>query len=164
MNLPSTLTLRSQLADQVLLESFVDEVCEYYNIGNTYFGHILLSLTEAFQNAVVHGNQNDSSKKVTISLHQTRRGLKFSVSDEGAGFEPDAIPDPTNPESEEDTSEGRGLFTIVSLADEVSYSNNGRIIHISFYVSSMNLELSEKRASALVNYFKPINIKSDKES
>ena len=78
MNVPYTLTLQSRLTEQVLLESFIEEACEYFNIGNTYFGHILLSLTEAFHNAVIHGNNSNPLKNVIIELHNTRKGLLFS--------------------------------------------------------------------------------------
>ncbi len=163
MNVPYTLTLQSRLTEQVLLESFIEEACEYFNIGNTYFGHILLSLTEAFHNAVIHGNNSNPLKNVIIELHNTRKGLLFSVIDEGAGFNPDDIPDPTNPDNVGENIIGRGLFTIRSLADEVLFSKNGRAINISFFVSSMNLELSEIRAKELSNYLKPVYIKSRKE-
>lgn len=163
MNVPYTLTLQSRLTEQVLLESFIEEVCEYYNIGNTYFGHILLSLTEAFHNAVIHGNSSNPLKNVIIELRNTRRGLLFSVIDEGAGFNPEDIPDPTNPDNVGESIKGRGLFTIRSLADEIQFSKNGKAINISFFVSSMNLELSEMRAKELSNYLKPIYIKSRKE-
>lgn len=163
MIVPYTLTLQSRLTEQVLLESFIEEVCEYYNIGNTYFGHILLSLTEAFHNAVIHGNNNDPLKNVIIELCNTRRGLLFSVIDEGAGFNPEGIPDPTNPDNVGDNIMGRGLFTIRSLADEVQFGKNGKVIYISFFVSSMNLELSEMRAKELSNYLNPVSIKTKKE-
>lgn len=159
MECPYTLTLRSTLADQPLLEQFVDQVCEQFNIGNTYFGHIMLALTEAFENAVIHGNKLQEDRIVTIRLINTKRGLKFSVSDEGEGFNPGLVPDPTNPDTDENTISGRGLFTIATLADEFSFGDNGSTLHISFYVSSINRELSELRAKELHKYVSNIEFK-----
>lgn len=163
MNCPHSIILRSSLSEQPMLENFVDQVCEHYNIGNTYFGHILLSLTEAFQNAVIHGNRGNEAQSVRINLINTRRGLKFSVTDEGPGFNPDLVPDPTNPDVPETETSGRGIFTITTLADEVSFANDGRTINISFYVSSMNLELSKLRAKELGMYLSQKKIQINKE-
>lgn len=158
MNLPTSIVLQSNLSEQARLELFVDQICEDYNIGNTYFGHILLSLTEAFENAIRHGNKNDSSKKVTISLQSTRKGLCFSVADEGNGFDPDQVADPTNPDTPESFYQGRGLYTIRSISDHLRFSNRGQTVHISFYVSSMNRELSDMRVNLLSAYYnsKPV--------
>lgn len=163
MNLPSSIVLQSSLADQAKLESFVDQVCEKYNIGNAYFGHILLSLTEAFENAIRHGNKNDSSKKVTVSVETTRKGLRFSISDEGLGFDPEQVPDPTNPETPEALYQGRGLYTIRSLSDRLRFSNQGQTVHISFYVSSMNRELSQMRIKSLMVYHTVENVLSKQQ-
>lgn len=152
MNLPSSIVLRSDLSEQARLELFVDQICEHYNIGNTYFGHILLSLTEAFENAIHHGNKNNPEKTVTVAVQPTRKGLRFSVSDEGTGFDPDLVPDPTNPDTPESFYLGRGLYTIRSVSDKMRFSNHGQTVHISFYVSSMNRELSELRVKSLLAY------------
>lgn len=163
MDIPHSVILRSQLTEQPLLENFVDRICDFYNIGNTYFGYILLSLTEAFENAVIHGNGQQGNKTVKISAINTKRGLRFSISDQGNGFNPASVPDPTNPDLETDDQSGRGLFTITLLADEVSFSDQGSTINISFYVSSMNRELSSMRAEKLHSYLCKERIIQNKE-
>ena len=59
-------------------------------------------------------------------------GLKFIVTDEGSGFDPDSLPDPTAPENIEKVT-GRGIFLMKHLADEVSFSESGNQVELIFY-------------------------------
>ena len=92
---------------------------------------ILISLTEAVNNAIIHGNKADESKKVKIDMVEQKSGIAVSVTDEGQGFNPEEVPDPTSPENLECCG-GRGVFIMSSLADKLSYINNGSTVKMYF--------------------------------
>lgn len=128
-----TILLKSCNQSIVDLEKFVNVVATEYNIESDKYPDILISLTEAVNNAIIHGNKSDESKYVKVVLRQTTKGISFCVSDEGTGFNPSQVPDPTEP-SNLDCCGGRGVFLIKQLADEVSYHDNGTRVTISFSV------------------------------
>ncbi len=134
------------------VEKFVEDICDEYNINNTYFGNILVALTEAFENAMVHGNGKDPVKKVHIIFTHKPEGLSFIVKDEGKGFDINQISDPTDINSDTDESKGRGIFLIKSLADEVKFLGNGSTVEILFKISSINSEMAIDRINQLKKY------------
>jgi len=115
------------------VESLVNQVAEQYKIGPDVQGNILLSLTEAVVNAMVHGNCNDDSKSVSISLHKRRDVLAIRVSDEGMGFDPQNVPDPTSPERI-DVCGGRGIFLMRCLSDACRFSRGGATVEMKFRI------------------------------
>ena len=84
-------------------------------------------------NAIKHGNQNITSKNVSISLLLNESQLKFRIEDEGKGFDYHNLPDPTAPENIEKPG-GRGIFLMKHLADEVIFSENGSVVELIFYI------------------------------
>ena len=106
-----------QILAEVVSNSFVEE--------DVFAIH--LALEEAFVNAAKHGNKNDSNKKITIDYSISDDKFEITVSDEGEGFQPDAIPDPRSEENLCKTS-GRGLLLIRSYMDKVEYSEKGDAI------------------------------------
>lgn len=147
------LIIESGLQNLYKVEQFVEELSDFYNINNTYFGNILISLTEAVKNAIVHGNKEDISKMVTIVFEVRPTGMFFHVSDEGEGFDTNIVPDPTEEKEEEGKKLKTGLFLIKSLSDNLIFKNNGSVIEIEFYISSINYQLSVERSKALKSYF-----------
>jgi len=90
-----------------------------------------LLLTEAVTNAIEHGNVLDEEKKVIGDLKIDNERVQITVEDEGEGFEPSEVKDPTNAENLL-MDGGRGIFFIEQMADEVSFEQNGRRVHIFF--------------------------------
>jgi len=86
---------------------------------------IKLALEEALANAVKHGNCYDSSKKVTVRYAVTDEKAIIVVRDEGGGFVPESVPDPTAPERLP-LPNGRGIMLIRAYMDEVYYRDDGR--------------------------------------
>ena len=142
----------SSLENLYIVEKFVENICDSYNIFNSYYGNILVSVTEAIKNAIIHGNINNSNKNVAISFEANDKGLTFIIEDEGNGFDFNNIPDPLSIENT--TQTGRGLFLVNSLADEVQFKNQGRVIEISFKISSINYEIAIDRINKLLKYNK----------
>ncbi len=126
-----SLELPSCVSSICELERFVDAVTKRYRINKEKYPDILISLTEAVNNAIVHGNKKDIRKYVKIYMNKTPGSLTFIISDEGNGFNPMSVPDPTIPENI-NCCGGRGVFLMKQLADRVHYHNNGSTVEISF--------------------------------
>lgn len=84
-------------------------------------------LCEALANAIVYGNQLDPAKRVDVSVEVGDEAVTLHVCDEGDGFDPSVIPDPTEPERVA-LNQGRGLFLIRQLVDEVHFNDRGNAI------------------------------------
>lgn len=126
------LSFESTSANIVIAEKLIDDVCLKYEVDEDNYGNILIAVTEAVNNAINHGNQQDSSKKVHMEVsHLPDRSLKFKVTDEGDGFDYDQLPDPTDPENIEKIS-GRGVFLMKNLADAIEFSNDGKSVEMRF--------------------------------
>ena len=115
------------------LEPFLEDVTSPYTLDQGSYGKILISLTEAVNNAILHGNGSQEGKDVSIKCHQNGQTIKFWVSDEGAGFDPVNIPSPTGVERI-DNDGGRGVFLMKQLSDSMKYKNNGSTVELSFNV------------------------------
>lgn len=121
----------SDLKNLRIAETLIDDVCKNYDVHEDHYGNILISVTEAVNNAIQHGNLEDNSKSVRISIFENEKDLRFTISDDGEGFSYDNLPDPTAPENIEKES-GRGIFLMKSLADEVAFENNGAKVILTF--------------------------------
>jgi serine/threonine-protein kinase RsbW len=84
-------------------------------------------LAEALANAITYGNRQDPGKQVQVRVEARRDGVRVHVSDDGEGFNPEGVPDPTAPELLERDA-GRGLFVIRRLADAVDYNAKGNAV------------------------------------
>ena len=80
-----------------------------------------MAVREAVTNAVVHGNKVDGNKEVEIRLANSPEALEITVHDQGEGFNPNNVPDPTQDENLLKTS-GRGIFFMRNFMDEVDWS------------------------------------------
>lgn len=149
------LVIGSQLENLNQVTGLVEEICDLYNINNTYFGNILVAVTEATKNAIIHGNKGDAGKVVRIRFESGPTGLKFSVQDEGSGFDYHTIPDPTESTDEEAKTSPRGLYLIRSLADEIVFKENGSLLQFGFHITSINYQLSAERSKLLHGYYHP---------
>ncbi len=86
--------------------------------------NLFVALDEAFVNAVKHGNRHDITKHVRITADVSQTEARFTVEDEGEGFNVQAIPDPCDPENLFKSS-GRGVLLIYNIMDEVKYNERG---------------------------------------
>ena len=87
------------------------------------FINLQIAVSEALVNAIVHGNKENSEKKVHVIINSTEDMVEIKIRDEGGGFDISTLPDPTNDENLLKES-GRGVFIIMSLVDEF-YCNSG---------------------------------------
>ena len=116
-----------------VIESFIDNAKEEFEINDDLYGNIMISVTECISNAIVHGNQSNPDKMVHLQLYMEPGLLRCSIEDEGMGFDFSNLPDPTEPENIEKIG-GRGIFLIRHLSDEVKFEEGGRKTLLSFYL------------------------------
>ena len=130
-----TLTITSDPQNIAQVEAFVEDIRAKFNIGDEAYGNILISLTEAANNAIIHGNGCDVTKMATITadLDTKRKSVVFTITDQGKGFDHSTLPDPTAPENV-DQPNGRGVFLMMQLADMVVFSNHGSTVEMQFRV------------------------------
>lgn len=118
-----------------MIESFIDNAKERFQLDEDLYGNIMIAVTEAVNNAIKHGNSGNSTKNVHLSLSLNDNLLKFVIKDEGSGFDYDNLPDPTAPENIEKPG-GRGIFLMKHLSDEVHFTEGGKTVELSFYMNS----------------------------
>ncbi|MFH1837183.1 MAG: ATP-binding protein [Candidatus Omnitrophota bacterium] len=88
---------------------------------------IHVGFEEALRNAMIHGNKMEADKKVTIDIKIKEESIVISVEDEGDGFDPGEVPDPTLEENLL-RDRGRGVYLITNLMDKVKYEDKGRCV------------------------------------
>lgn len=118
-----------------MVESFIDNAREKFHLDDDIYGNIMIAVTEAVNNAIKHGSKSDPTRNVHMSLMVDGSTLKFRIEDEGKGFDYAHLPDPTSPENLEKPG-GRGIFLMKHLADDVLFSEGGRIVELSFYMNA----------------------------
>ncbi|MFK7808766.1 MAG: ATP-binding protein [Saprospiraceae bacterium] len=128
-----TLCLPSDPKNVSKVEPFVESVFKEYQLSPDIYGNILISLTEAVTNAIMHGNKSDTSKVVRVQTRLLQSQMAFFISDEGGGFDVDTLPDPTAPENLLKIG-GRGVFLMQQLSDDVVFHDDGRTIEIKFNI------------------------------
>jgi len=131
----TSLTLNSRPQSVALLEDYLSELTKEYNIPEETYPNILISLTEAVNNAIHHGNCCDESKQVKVHVVRLHKAgddsLVFRVEDQGPGFDPHNVPNPTLEENV-GKSGGRGLYLMKALSQDLQYHDNGRAVEIHF--------------------------------
>ena len=115
------------------VEESLRQLFDRFSLDPELYPNILISLTEAVNNAVEHGNCNDTTKLVCVKVNKSRRLLRCQISDEGGGFDPAAVPDPTTSENLEKPG-GRGVFLMRELSDRMTFKNNGSTVELVFHL------------------------------
>jgi len=114
-----------------IIENAIDEMTGAIGINQDNYGKILVATLEAVNNAIKHGNKDNPQKLVDIEIEYENNEIRISVTDEGEGFNPAVIPDPTMPENIEELS-GRGVFLMTKLSDSIKFNEKGNSVTMSF--------------------------------
>lgn len=109
---------------------FLEGRCRAYSFDGPRLDlNFRVGLTEAIANAVLYGNEADPSKIVRVEVCLDPTKVEIRVIDQGAGFDPSTVPDPTRPENIQEPG-GRGLFLIRKLMDEIEYNERGNAVRM----------------------------------
>jgi hypothetical protein len=133
------------------LERFVEEICDYYNINNEYFGNILLATTEAAEILFSIMDSNDR-ENLFVSFDRNPKGLMFKINSGRSTERKEETEDILDIEIRKHKL-SRDIFIIRALTDEITISVNAKSIILVFYVSSMNYEKSLQRINQLKEYW-----------
>ncbi|MDR2438783.1 MAG: ATP-binding protein [Planctomycetaceae bacterium] len=118
---PSDMNIAHNLIEEVI------EQIESNGWSNKEKFAVNMALEEALINAIQHGNCSDPSKLVRCSCRLNSQRIYVRIEDEGSGFNPNAIPDPTDPEHIMIAS-GRGVLLIKSFVSRVQWNENGNVL------------------------------------
>ena len=113
------------------IEELVDNTCNSLGVTEDAYGNVLIAVTEAVNNAIQHGNSFDDSLFVDVFVGNKNEEFCFTVKDEGNGFDFTNLPDPTAPENLLKEN-GRGIFLMKSLSENVEYEEQGKSVNIYF--------------------------------
>ena len=125
------LHIESKIANIRAVENAIDNITGDAGINQDNYGKILIATLEAVNNAILHGNKSDTGKYVDVEILIKNNELIITVTDEGKGFKPKEVPDPTRPENIEAIN-GRGIFLMRKLADEIEFNRKGNSVKMIF--------------------------------
>ncbi|MBS3733951.1 MAG: ATP-binding protein [Phycisphaerae bacterium] len=123
------MVIRSEFTDlRRAQQALLDEVARHGYSESASFA-IRLAVEEALNNAIKHGNAMDPDKRVTICYEVDERCTEVTVIDEGRGFDPKRIPDPTADENIEKPC-GRGIMLMRAYMDDVQFLGGGNQVRL----------------------------------
>jgi serine/threonine-protein kinase RsbW len=126
-----TLQLPSVPESITALENLIEEIANKYQVSDDTFANMMTCLNEALNNAMIHGNKLDPTKKVIVNAEIEGRRITWTITDEGPGFDYVHLADPTAPENLEALT-GRGVFIIKHLADQCVFNAAGNEVELLF--------------------------------
>ena len=129
------LTISSQLASARKVEQHLLAELNRHDYHEECLFAVRLALEEALANAIKHGNGFDPKKTVTVQFSVSPERICLIITDQGHGFEPDDVPDPTTDEHLEDPS-GRGITLMRAYMDEVVYNSRGNEVRMVKRITS----------------------------
>jgi serine/threonine-protein kinase RsbW len=115
------LEIESDSRNLITVEEFINYFAIELNLKEDKINGLLLSITEATTNAIKHGNKSDKNKLVFIDVSCDNEFLTIKIKDQGEGFDPNKIPDPTHPENLLKDS-GRGVYLMKIYMDEIKFN------------------------------------------
>ena len=125
------LSITSEFISINKVENLIDNICAKLQVKEDYYGNVLIAVTEAVNNAIQHGNNMRSELEVGLAVSDKETDFCFSIKDQGEGFDFNNLPDPTSPENLE-KEDGRGIFLMKSLSEEVEFEDGGSSVNIYF--------------------------------
>ncbi len=113
--------------------NYVEKLSKSLRLSADRHFDVMTCVTEAVNNAIVHGNCRDERKTVKVSVKQEQDVVAFHVTDEGKGFDFRNLPDPTSHEYIEQIG-GRGVFIMRQLSHRLEFRNNGSTVEMQFKI------------------------------
>jgi serine/threonine-protein kinase RsbW len=144
--------IKSSQEEMFQVEQFIEEISDEHMLYGSYFGNILMAVTEAVQNAMAHGNNQEREKRIHIKEEMRQEGLWITVTDEGMGFNyKEFISDISISGF---NTEQTGLLLIKTLCDEVKFMNNGTCIEMLFRINGIDEAIFNRRETFMQDFFR----------
>lgn len=131
MHIKKELILKSEFEEVEKVENLLNDLQTELGFDDEFYAKLMLTVSEAATNGILHGNQLDSSKKVVLTVESDGKSLIFTSKDEGQGFIPEEVPDPLAEENLLKPS-GRGVFLMKEYAETVEYQDSGTKLILGF--------------------------------
>jgi serine/threonine-protein kinase RsbW len=125
------MVLGSDLSELGKVEEFVDQIVNASQADEELTGSIMLLLSEAATNGIIHGNKQIPGKEVILEARISDTQVIITITDEGDGFNPEEVPDPLAEQNLLKPS-GRGLYLMREYADDVQYNEKGNQLKLTF--------------------------------
>src|SRR5512134_4166143 len=116
-----TLDIASRYEMLDVVQTVLVQCCTLVGFDEEAVHYMSVAVRESVVNAIKHGNRQDEAKRVHLQFTLHERALEVQVGDQGAGFDPAAVPDPLAPENLL-KAYGRGIFFMRQFMDEVTHS------------------------------------------
>ncbi|MDR0367767.1 MAG: ATP-binding protein [Bacteroidales bacterium] len=139
----SQINLQSDLSQIGELDSFLESVMQQCGIREDFLGLMSVPLNECVENAIVHGNKCDSSKKVLVEVQLKQSKLLFSITDEGSGFDYDYFL-----QQDIEQAQKKGLLTVKMLTENLDFAKNGSQVIYALDVP-FSVSAADRRADIL---------------
>lgn len=121
---PNILVINSNQSELKRVEAFLKDIFVEYKLPEKNFNKVLLCVSEAIINSIVHGHKQKEEKKILIQVISEETDVKITITDEGEGFDITSIADPTTKSNLKKES-GRGIHIIKSISDKLDFNEKG---------------------------------------
>ncbi len=122
-------TIQSELAESSRIQEEIMAVLRQLGFEDEDLADLHIAIEEGLANAIKHGNQLDASKQVKIEGVFDGNKVRIEIEDEGSGFDPEDVPDPTLEENLDKPS-GRGILLMRAFMDTIEYNDKGNRLRI----------------------------------
>ena len=128
-------TLKSERKAIKEIEPLMFDLRKKIHMRDDKFYNMLIAVTEAVNNAIIHGNKCNPQKEVIISIEGKTEEIIITIKDHGGGFDPSMVADPRQPENLL-KEHGRGIFLMKEISDQLSFRSNksGTIVILNFKI------------------------------
>jgi serine/threonine-protein kinase RsbW len=119
------------------VEAFLHEVGQHVKLDEIQLHKLMVALTEAVNNAILHGNKSNPQKTVEVTCEVKEGGLSIYVRDRGGGFKPESVESPLKEENLLRES-GRGIFLMRTLMDKVNFTRTPDGMEVQLWLRLKN--------------------------
>jgi serine/threonine-protein kinase RsbW len=127
------LILKSDPRNIGKVEAFLRKVGQAVKLDEIRLHKLMVALTEAVNNAILHGNKSNPDKSVALTCEVKEGGLSIRVRDQGGGFKPEAVENPLKEENLLRES-GRGIFLMRTLMDKVEFARTSEGMEVQLWL------------------------------
>ena len=140
--------IQSDAGNMPVVEERLFHFCQECHVGDSCSA-VTVAVMQAVENAIVHGDESDVTKQVTVTFTTCRGGIAVEVLDQGNGFEFERYGQLPS----EASASGEGIFVMKSLADRMSFSDGGRKVRLEFDVNGIDPADALERVALLQEHF-----------